>query len=46
MNEKYMKIKDSLSRCGNKIIEINSKDDVKKLLFDSLNYKKQNRAEC
>ena len=43
LNEKYFKIKDSLSRCGNNVEEINSKIEIRKLLFNSLNYRKQNR---
>ena len=45
LNEKYFKIKDSLSRCGNKVEEINSKKEIRKLLFNSLNYRKQNKDE-
>ena len=45
LNENYFKIKESLSRCGNKIEEINSKDEIRKLLFNSLNYRKQNKEE-
>lgn len=45
LNEKYLKIKESLSRCGNKVEEINSKVKVQKLLFNSLNFKKQNKDE-
>lgn len=35
LNEKYFKIKDALSRCGNKIINISSKEEVKKILEKS-----------
>ncbi len=45
LNEKFFKIKESLSRCGNKVEEINSKKEVLKLLFNSMNYKKQNNNE-
>ena len=45
LNEKYLKIKDSLSRCGNKINEINTKSEIRKILFKSLNYRKQNMEE-
>ena len=35
LNEKYFKIKDTLSRCGNKIININSKEEIIKILEKS-----------
>ena len=46
LNEKYFKVKESLSRCGNKVQEVNSRNEVLKLLFNSLNYRKQNCNEC
>ena len=33
LNEKYLKIKDTLSRCGNIVIDINNKEDIKNILF-------------
>ena len=36
LNEKYLKIRESLIRCGNKIINISSKEEVKKILEKSL----------
>ena len=33
LNEKYLKIKDTLSRCGNIVIDINNKEDTKNILF-------------
>ena len=33
LNEKYLKIKDTLSRCGNTIIDINNKKEIKNILF-------------
>ena len=45
LNENYFKIKESLSRCGNKVEEINSEKEIRKLLFNSLNYRKQNKEE-
>ena len=36
LNEKYFKIKDGLSRCGNKIININKKEEIEKILKKSL----------
>ncbi len=45
LNENYFKIKDSLSRCGNKIEEINRKEEIRKILFNSLNYRKQGKEE-
>lgn len=35
INDKYFKIKDALSRCGNKIINISSKEEVIKILEKS-----------
>lgn len=32
LNEKYFKVKEALSRCGNTIFEINNKDDVEDVL--------------
>ena len=37
LNEKYLKIKDCLSRCGNLVININKKEEIKKILFSCLN---------
>ena len=34
LNEAYFKIKETLSRCGNIIYDINSKEEVKKIFFD------------
>lgn len=36
LNEKYIKIKDALSKCGNKVINLN-KNEVKEILFSFLN---------
>lgn len=33
LNEKYLKIKDSLSRCGNIIFELNSREEVENLMI-------------
>ena len=43
LNENYYKIKESLSRCGNKVEEISSTNETRKILFNSLNYRKQNK---
>ena len=40
LKEKYFKIKDCLSRCGNSIIEINTKNEVLKILYSFLNTRK------
>ena len=45
LDEKYLKIKESLSRCGNKVQEINSKKEILKILFNSINYRKQTQNE-
>ena len=39
LNEKYLKIKESLSRCGNIVFEINSKEEVIKILLSLLRKK-------
>lgn len=36
LNEKYVKIKEALSRCGNKVVNIKLKEDIKKILEDYL----------
>lgn len=36
LNEKYIKIKEALSRCGNKTINLN-KDEIKEILFSFFN---------
>ena len=38
--EKYLKIKESLSRCGNLVFEMNSKDDVKNIMYSFYNLRK------
>lgn len=40
LNEKYFKVKDSLTRCGNGIDEITSKDEIEKIINSFLNYRK------
>lgn len=35
LNEKYLKIREALIRCGNKVINISSKEEVKKILEKS-----------
>ena len=40
LNEKYLKIKDCLSRCGNTVINISDKEEIKKILFSFLNSQK------
>lgn len=40
LNEKYLKIKDCLSRCGNMIINITKKEEIKDILFSFLNSQK------
>ncbi len=40
LKEKYFKIKDSLSRCGNIVEEIKSKDELKEIYFSFFNVKK------
>ena len=40
LKDKYLKIKDSLSRCGNIAIEIKNKNEIQEILFSFLNVKK------
>ena len=40
LNEKYLKIKECLSRCGNKVIVIDQKEEILKIFFSFLNTKK------
>ena len=40
LKEKYFKIKDCLSRCGNSVIEVNSKNETIKILFSFFNTRK------
>ncbi len=40
LNDKYLKIKDCLSRCGNNVIDINEKKEVINILFSFLNSQK------
>lgn len=40
LNEKYFKIKECLSRCGNNVIEIKDKKELKNILFSFLNVRK------
>ena len=41
LNDNYLKIKDTLSRCGNLIFDINNKEVCKNILF-SFFYPKRN----
>ena len=40
LKDKYLKIKDSLSRCGNIVEEIKSKNEIEEIFFSFLNVKK------
>lgn len=40
LNEKYLKIKECLSRCGNKVIIIDEKEEIIKIFYSYLNTKK------
>lgn len=42
LKEKYFKIKECLSRCGNSVIELSDKKEIEKLFFSLLNTKKNN----
>jgi len=37
LNEKFLKIKECLTRCGNKVINLNNKKEVKEIIFSFLN---------
>ena len=37
LKEKYFKIKECLSRCGNSVIEINEKEKIEEIFFSFLN---------
>ena len=40
LKEKYFKIKECLSRCGNSVVELSDKKEIKKLFFSLLNTRK------
>lgn len=40
LNEKFLKIKDGLSRCGNTVINIDNSEEVKEILFTFFNSQK------
>ena len=40
LNNKYLKIKDSLSRCGNLVFDVNNKKDVENILYSFYNFRK------
>ena len=40
LTEKYLKIKDCLSRCGNTVIDVNEKEEIIQILFSFLNSQK------
>ena len=37
LNEKFLKIKECLMRCGNNVISLNNKDEVKEVIFSFFN---------
>ena len=39
LNEKYLKIKECLSRCGNQVFDINKKNQIEEILFTFYNLK-------
>lgn len=45
LKEKYFKIKESLVRCGNSIIEINEKNEIIKIYNSFLNTRKNLNQE-
>ncbi len=40
LNEKYFKIKDSLSRCGNLVFEVDNKNEVESIMYSFFNLRK------
>lgn len=42
LKEKYFKIKECLSRCGNSVTELSSRKEIEKLFFSLLNIQKNN----
>ena len=40
LKEKYFKIKECLSRCGNDVIELNNKNEIFKIFYSLLNTRK------
>ena len=37
LNDMYLKVKETLSRCGNTILEVNTKEEVEEILFSFCN---------
>ena len=40
LNSKYLKIKDSLSRCGNLIFDVNTRKDAESVMYSFYNFRK------
>ena len=40
LNNKYLKIKDSLSRCGNLIFDVTNRKEVEKIMYSFYNFRK------
>ena len=45
LKEKYFKIKECLSRCGNSVFEINTKEEILKILNTFFNTRKENNLK-
>ncbi len=41
LKEKFFKIKESLSRCGNSIYEINNREEAVEIIYEFLNIRKK-----
>ena len=41
LNEKYFKIKECLSRCGNFVFDVSKKEDTERILFSFFNSRKE-----
>ena len=37
LNEKFLKIKECLIRCGNKVINLNNKKEIQEIIFSFIN---------
>jgi hypothetical protein len=40
LKDKFLKIKDALSRCGNQVLDINTKKEVEEILYSFYNFRK------
>jgi Tfp pilus assembly protein PilP len=43
LNEKFLKVKEALSRCGNLVFELNTQNEVQKVMYSFYNFRKSLR---